>query len=250
MKCTDLDKIDILGVILNRISYDEAIERIKDYIKTKRAGIIVTPNAEIIMNAQTRKELKNAINTADISFPDGIGVLIASKILKSPLADRTAGYDLLIKMLQLAQEERLSIYLLGGVPGVAEDAARILSRKFPNLITAGTMHGYFDEDAEKRVIEDINKKTPDMLIVGMGSPKQELFMSRFRHVLKCGVAIGVGGSLDVISGRVQRAPVFMQKAGMEWLFRLLVQPARIKRVGALPLFLLKVIFSGESKNDV
>ncbi len=247
MKHSRLDKIKILGVYLNNISYDEAIETIKLYIKSKSTGIVVTPNAEIIMRAQAAEDLKRAINTADISFPDGIGVVIASKILKTPLSDRTAGYDLLMKMLQLAQDEKLSVFLLGGIQGVAHEAANIISQRYPNIQIFGAEHGYFDESDEEQLIDDINKKAPDILIVGMGAPKQELFMSKYRPVLKCGVAIGVGGSLDVISGRVRRAPVFMQKAGLEWLYRLIKQPARIKRMGVLPLFLLKVIFSGEVK---
>jgi N-acetylglucosaminyldiphosphoundecaprenol N-acetyl-beta-D-mannosaminyltransferase len=247
MKNGCLDKIEILGVYLNSISYGEAIEIIKFYIKSKSAGIVVTPNAEIIMRAQTAGDLKRAINTADISFPDGIGIVIASKILKTPLSGRTAGYDLLMKMLQLAQKDKLSVFLLGGVQGVAQEAANIISRRYPNIQICGAEHGYFDESDEEQLLDDINKKAPDILIVGMGAPKQELFMTKYRSVLKCGIAIGVGGSLDVISGRVRRAPVFMQKAGLEWLYRLITQPARIKRMGVLPLFLLKAMFSGEVK---
>jgi N-acetylglucosaminyldiphosphoundecaprenol N-acetyl-beta-D-mannosaminyltransferase len=214
-----------------------------DFLESPGAKIVVTPNAEIIMAAQRDKKLKDAISGADLCFPDGIGVVLASRLLGRPLGQRTAGFDLMMELLREAGDKKLSIFLLGGKPGVAEDAAANIKKKFSGIKIVGTHHGYFSESGEEKVVDIINKASPDILFVAMGAPKQEIFMAKNRDKLRCRVAMGVGGSLDVLSGKVRRAPAFMQKAGLEWFYRLITQPSRIRRMSVLPLFLLKVIFS-------
>ncbi|MDN5331894.1 MAG: N-acetylglucosaminyldiphosphoundecaprenol N-acetyl-beta-D-mannosaminyltransferase [Tepidanaerobacteraceae bacterium] len=236
------ERIAILGVYLNSVNYEIAIKKVIEFTKSDGLKIIVTPNAEIIMAAQKDKKLKDAINSADLSLPDGIGVVLASKILGKPLEQRTTGFDLMMMILEKARDEGLSIFLLGGKPGVAEGAAENIKKKFPGIEIAGVHHGYFDESEENEVIGMINEASPDILFVAMGAPKQELFMTRNRRKLRCKVAMGVGGSLDVLSGKVRRAPKIMQNAGLEWLYRLITQPSRFRRMSVLPLFLLKVIF--------
>lgn len=237
------DKIDILGISLHMVSLCEAANIVKDFISTEGAKVIVTPNAEIIMQAQRNEELRQALNGSDLCFPDGIGVVLASKFLGKPLYERTAGYDLMMEILKIADEKALSVFLLGGKPQVADEAARKIKQNFSGIKIAGTHHGYFKKNEEAMIVERINNANPDVLIAAMGAPKQELFMMRYRNVLKSRVAIGVGGSLDVLSGNVKRAPEFMQKAGLEWFYRLVTQPTRIKRMSKLPLFILKVLLS-------
>lgn len=237
------DKIDILGILLDRVDYEKASQRVMEFLETPGAKIVVTPNAEIIMAAQKDERLKAAINGADLSLPDGIGVVLASKLLGCPLEERTTGFDLMMRLLKMAEERGYSVFLLGAKPGVAEEAARNIKKRFPGIKIAGTHHGYFDEAGEEKVVGIINEARPDLLFVAMGAPKQELFMARNRDKLNCRVAMGVGGSLDVLSGKVRRAPALMQKAGLEWLYRLLTQPSRFRRMGALPMFLVKVIFN-------
>ncbi|WP_422448940.1 WecB/TagA/CpsF family glycosyltransferase [Thermoanaerobacterium sp. DL9XJH110] len=237
------DKIDILGILLDRVDYHMASRRIMDFLTSPGAKIVVTPNAEIIMAAQKDKRLKDAISSADLCFPDGIGVVLASRLLGRPLKQRTTGFDLMMELLRKSADKKLSVFLLGGKPGVAEDAATNIKKKFSGVKIAGTHHGYFGESGEEEVVDIINRAAPDILFVAMGAPKQEIFMAKNRDKLRCRVAMGVGGSLDVLSGKVRRAPAFMQMAGLEWLYRLITQPSRIRRMSVLPLFLLKVIFS-------
>ncbi|MDI3480566.1 MAG: N-acetylglucosaminyldiphosphoundecaprenol N-acetyl-beta-D-mannosaminyltransferase [Tepidanaerobacteraceae bacterium] len=235
------DKINIMGIILDRLDYNGALERIANFLESGGLKVIVTPNAEIIMAAQTNEKLRRAVNSADIRFPDGIGVVLASRIIGKPLYGRTAGYDLMERILDMAAQRNLSVFLLGGRPKVAEEAATNIKLKFPGIAIAGTHHGYFDDNEEKAIVEKINSSGADILLVAMGAPRQELFMMTNRSSLQCTLAMGVGGSLDVLAGRVRRAPVFMQKAGLEWLYRLATQPARIKRMSVLPLFLIEVV---------
>lgn len=244
MELNDSDKVEILNIFLDKVDYDDALDRVRDFLKAKETKIIVTPNAEIIMDAQKDSNYREIINSADMVLPDGIGVVLAAKILGNPLKTRTTGFDMMIKILQEANKNHNSIYLLGGKPGVADKAADKIKTKLSSIDIVGTSHGYFSEVEEENIVEKINKASPDFLFVAMGAPKQEFFMAKHKTRLGCKVAMGVGGSLDVISGNVKRAPVFMQKAGLEWLYRLIKQPSRIKRIGALPKFLIKVLITG------
>ena len=241
MKVDERNRINIFGVLLDRVDYDEACGRVEMFLQSYGNRIIVTPNAEIIMAARKDPGLKAALNAADVCLPDGIGVVIASKIIGKPLAERTTGFDFMMKVMETSDKEGLSLFLLGGKPGVAEKAGEKIKAMFPGTQIAGSHHGYFKENDEQEVIDKINNKKPDILLVAMGCPKQEIFMIHNKDKLKFRVAMGVGGSLDVLSGTVRRAPVFMQKAGLEWLYRLLTQPLRFKRMSVLPLFLIEVI---------
>lgn len=243
MSLSDEGKINILGIVLDRLDYDEAVNRVEAFLESQGLKTIVTPNAEIIMAAQTDEELKNAVNSADLRFPDGIGVVLASKIIGKPLCGRTAGYDLMERILDMASRRNLSVFLLGGKPKVADEASANIKVRFLGIKIAGTHHGYFNDSEEKVIVDMINKSNADILLVAMGAPRQEFFMSKNRLGLRCSIAMGVGGSLDVLAGRVRRAPVIMQKAGLEWLYRLLTQPSRIKRMSVLPLFLIKVMLN-------
>jgi len=234
-------KINIMGILLNRADYDGALQKVESFLNDGGTKVIVTPNAEIIMAARNNEKLRRAINGADLCFPDGIGVVLASRIIGKPLHSRTAGYDLMVRMLDMAARRNLSVFLLGGKPGVAEEASGNIKARFPGIRIAGTHHGYFDESGEARILDIINESGADILLAAMGAPKQELFMSKNQGTLHCSIAMGVGGSLDVLAGRVRRAPVLMQKAGLEWLYRLVAQPTRIKRMSVLPLFLIEVM---------
>ena len=153
----------------------------------------------------------------------------------------------MVKILQKVNQKRMSIYLLGGKPNVAEIAAKKISVMYPKIHISGTHDGYFAQSEEENVVDEINKSGADVVFVAMGAPKQEIFMANQRQNINCKLMMGVGGSLDVISGNTRRAPVFMQKVGLEWLYRLILEPTRIKRMSALPLFLIKVILGNKGK---
>lgn len=239
----------ILGIRIDHVDMNTALKRATDGINPEKPFVIVTPNSEIVVKANEQPRLKEFIEQASMVVPDGIGLVIGSKLVKQPLKERVTGIDLMVKLVEYAAEHDKSIYLLGGKDPIAKQAAEALQKKYPKLKVAGTHHGYFKglhtgnkgHQDELAVIEDIKAKKPDMLFVAFGAPKQEYFIDEYKDSLGVGLLMGVGGSLDVISGNVKRAPEIYQKTGMEWAYRLAKEPWRIKRAGALPIFALNVL---------
>jgi len=230
-------KTDILGVAFDNIAPDEAAKLGAELAAGRKAAYVVTPNSEIVMAAGKDSALMSALNGADMVLPDGIGVVYASKILGTPLSARVPGIDFASGLMEKLSKKGGSVYLFGAKPGVAEKAAENIKAEFPGLVIAGTHDGYFDDDAD--IIADINEKKPDFLMVCLGAPKQELWMQKNAGGLAVGVMAGLGGCLDVFAGNVDRAPEGMQKAGLEWLYRLYKEPARIGRMARLPGILFK-----------
>ena len=239
----------ILGVPVDLVDEQEAMSIYRELMQTERCSLIVTPNSEIIVNASKDDDLKRIIEEADLIIPDGIGLVYASKILGMPLKERVTGIDFLDSILGCLEEKDLSVFFLGSKPennnspGIAELAAENIKKKYQNLRVAGTHHGYFKESDEEEIINKINDSEADFLCVAMGSPKQEKFIACHRSKLKARCAIGVGGSLDVWAGTLKRAPEFFQSHGLEWLYRLIQEPRRYKRMAALPLFIIKIVVS-------
>jgi N-acetylglucosaminyldiphosphoundecaprenol N-acetyl-beta-D-mannosaminyltransferase len=211
--------------------------------------MVVTPNSEIVQNASKDEELKALIGEADLIIPDGIGLVYASKIIGCPLSERVTGIDFLESIIVYLEKNGKSIYFFGSKPGVAEAAAEKIKEKYPALKVAGTHHGYFDKSEEGAIVDAINESNADFLCVALGAPKQERFIHDHRAELNVGGAIGVGGSLDVWAGTLKRAPEFYRKHGLEWLYRFIQQPSRYKRMLALPVFMIRVIFTAKSKED-
>ncbi|HLV08636.1 MAG TPA: WecB/TagA/CpsF family glycosyltransferase [Halanaerobiales bacterium] len=237
------DRIKILGIEIDRVDMKEALEKV-DYILQKGKGpeMVVTPNPEIIVMSLQDSELAAIINQAALRIPDGSGVVFASRLLKKGIFERVTGFDLMNGIFKLAEKEDYSIYLLGSEPGVAVTVSKKLRKSYPDLDICGYHHGYLGSQEEKeQLIEEINELKPDILFVGMGVPRQEKFLGENLHLLKIGLAMCVGGSFDVIAGRVKRAPLWMQELNLEWLFRLLQQPGRAGRMLALPKFALLVL---------
>lgn len=248
-----MQKIQILGVPIDRVDMKEAVKRATDAIEHNQKYFIVTPNSEIVVEANKNKELLNIIKSADLVVPDGIGLVIGSKIIGQPLSERVTGIDLMEQLLIYANQNSKSIYLIGAKEGIAFDAAINIKKKYPNIIIAGTHHGYFSgihtdkpgHKEEEEVIEHIIKADADMVFVALGALKQEKFISAYLQRLSGRLFMGVGGSLDVYSGIVQRAPQIYQNLGIEWLYRLIKEPFRIKRMMSLPVFLINVIIKKE-----
>ena len=237
-----METVNILGVHVNKYTMQEAVEKASSLMETEKLSMIFTPNSEIILYASNNPEFAEMLNKGDMIIPDGIGVVYGAKILRNPIKERVAGYDLVCNLLPVMAEKGQSVYLLGAKPGVAEKAAETLLAKHPGLVIAGTHDGYFKDNEE--VIADINKCAPDFLMVCLGFPKQENWIYNNREKLNAKLAIGAGGCLDVFAGTVQRAPEFYCKHGIEWLYRLVKQPTRFVRMLALPKFGLKVLFKG------
>ncbi len=227
----------ILGCYVDLLTAQEGMEQIKKFIDMSVNAHIITLNAEIVYQAQSNQELKDIINKADLVTPDGIGIVWGGRQLGYDIRERVTGIDLLINICQEAPRQGWKIYLIGSAPGVAGEAAKKLEIDYPGLQICGTHHGYFNEDEVSSIIEEIKELAPDVLVVALGAPKQEIWINNYRERLGVTACIGVGGSLDVIAGQKKRAPKWMIRLNSEWLYRLLTEPSRIQRQVVLPKFI-------------
>lgn len=235
-----MNRLEILDIPVDSLTMVEVISLAEKAIINHEKLRIVTANAEMIMQASQNKELKRILLAADLVVPDGAGVVWASRQLKNPVPERVAGADLAVHLLQLAAERQFRVYFLGASPHTAEQAAANMIRKFPLLNIVGTQDGFFSEEQDLEIIQKINESQADLLLVALGSPKQEVWLEKWRKQLTPSIHMGVGGTLDVMAGNVQRAPLWMQKNSLEWLYRGLCQPSRWRRLLALPRFVLAV----------
>ncbi len=227
-----------LGIRVDDISMKTAVDYVGESIEAKQACNIITVNPELIMAARKNNNFKEAIDGADIVTPDGVGLLMVGWLTKRRLTERVTGVDLCDELARQAAAHKWSIYLLGAKPGVAAKAAENLQAKYPELKIAGTS----STDPEDTIANDIISSKPDILLVAYGSPTQELWIKEHQKTLGNIVTIGVGGSFDFIAGSAKRAPRIIQKIGLEWLWRLILQPSRWKRMLALPKFAILALF--------
>ena len=228
-------KQDVLGLQFDNVTMDEASARAEQILAGKKTCYAVTPNAEIAYEALYDETLRALINGADLVLPDGAGVVLASKLLKTPLKQKVAGVDFADRLLGVLAETGKTLYLLGGKPGIAELAAEKMREKHPGLQICGTADGYFKDEGP--VIGKINAAKPDVLFVCVGAPKQEIFMHAHRDELDVRLMAGLGGSLDAFAGTVKRAPKWMIRCNLEWLYRLIKEPKRFGRMLRLPKYL-------------
>jgi len=231
-----MKKVEILGINISRITYDEAVENIAHYIVEKNPVQIVTANAEIVYAASREQKLKEIVNNSVMVTADGIGVVHAARIKGEAVPCKVAGVELTEKLIALSGENNWKIYFLGAAPGVPEKAKEKLLEKYPGAQIVGTRNGYFTPEDEDEIIQDIKSKKPDILFVALGFPKQELWIAEHKDRLQVPVSIGVGGSLDIFSGTKKRAPEIVVKLGIEFLYRFFQEPKRFKRYLALPKF--------------
>ena len=239
-----MSRIDVLGVGFDNLTMDEAVESALKLMEEHAARYVCTPNPEIVMAAKKDASLRSALEGADIVLADGVGVTKAASMLKTPLKSRVPGIDFAQNVISRLAGKGGSVYLFGAKPGVAEAAAAKLTDMYPGVVIAGTSDGYFTDD--KPVIEKINASNPDLLMVCLGSPKQNWMASNAGR-LSCGLMAGLGGSLDVLAGNVQRAPEAWRKLGLEWLYRVIKEPKRIGRIAKLPLFVVEAPSEGRRK---
>ena len=234
------ERVDILGVHVDAVTMAEAVARAEQYIAEKANAMIATANAEMIMRATKDDELKRILNSAALVVPDGAGTVWAAHHLGNDMPERVAGYDLAQELMRLAPSRNQRIYFLGSAPGVAEKAKAKAESLYPGIEIVGVRDGYYKETEEPEIVEAIKAAKPDILFVALGVPKQEKWLDKYREKLGVPLSIGVGGTLDVMAGVMKRAPLWMQKAKLEWLFRGLLQPKRAGRLLALPKFVMKV----------
>jgi N-acetylglucosaminyldiphosphoundecaprenol N-acetyl-beta-D-mannosaminyltransferase len=234
-------KETILGVDVSTDNYDSLTSKLLKKIDNREKAFIVAINPEKIIKAQDDPSLMKLLNTADFQIPDGIGVILASKFKGGQIRERVTGIDMMLKLCETAAKHQKKVFLYGGKPGRADEAKVKLEEMYPGIQIAGTLHGY--EKDQEVVRQTINQSQADIIFVAMGSPAQENWIIANKETLHPSVYQGVGGSFDVISGKIERAPESFQKLGLEWLYRLMKEPWRIKRQAVLPLFLIRAITS-------
>lgn len=220
---------------------DQAVAWADSRMTLSEPKTVIAVNPEKIMKAQSDPTLRQFLRSAGLLIPDGIGVVIATKLLGLGYAERVPGSELMPRLCGLAAEKGYSIFLFGASPEVNERAAHKLRQEFPGLTIAGTQHGYVDDADMPAVIDHINAVAPHFLFIALGSPKQELWMSTYLPRLRVKVCQGVGGTFDVLAGRVKRAPWIFRCIHLEWFYRLLSQPSRLVRQTALPLFAFHIL---------
>ncbi|MDI3298873.1 MAG: WecB/TagA/CpsF family glycosyltransferase [Bacillota bacterium] len=235
-------RIRILGVPVDAVTMREAVERILAWCEApgERMRVVLTPNPEIIMATQGDAHLRAWLEQADLLTPDGVGIVWAAARLGHPLPERVTGIDLLERLLAEGAPRGLRVFLLGGAPQVAELAERAIERDHPGLRVVGTYHGYFGPDEESYVLDHIRALEPQLLVTGMGMGRDQRWLVAHREVTGAAVGLGVGGALDVLAGLKPRAPRWMIRAHLEWLYRLVREPSRWRRQLALPRFVLAV----------
>lgn len=234
------DKIDILGVKVDPVTMSQAVAQVQDYMDEKKNVLIATANAEMIMRATHDKELQAILNDAALVVPDGAGTVWAAHHLGHDMPERVAGFDLAQELMRLAPQRKRRVFFFGSAPGVAEKAKAKAEELYPGIEIVGVRNGFFTEKDEPEIIAQIKEAKPDLLLAALGVPKQEKWLYKHKEELGVPVSIGVGGTLDVMAGVMKRAPLWMQKAKLEWLFRGMLQPKRAGRLMALPKFVLKV----------
>lgn len=232
-------KTEVLGIRYDNVTMPEALDAARVLLQSGTCGYVVTPNAEIAYEALHSETLRAVLNGAQLVLPDGAGVVLASKIVRTPLKQKVAGFDFAMELLSLLAELGLRLFLLGSKPGVAEQAAELLQKKHPTLCICGTADGYFAQDSD--AVQAIRAARADVVYVCLGAPKQEMFMQKNLDDSGAKLMLGLGGTLDVVAGHVKRAPRWMQKLGLEWLYRLLRQPSRFGRMLRLPKYVFAAL---------
>jgi N-acetylglucosaminyldiphosphoundecaprenol N-acetyl-beta-D-mannosaminyltransferase len=237
--------VTILGVPVHAVTMDETLALVDGYMAEPRVHQIATVNPEFIMAAQRDAAFRHALRTADLCLPDGVGVLFAARRQGKRLPERVPGSELVYQLAGRAAERGWPLFLLGAAPGVAEAAARVFCECYTGLVIAGTHAGSPAITENDEIVERVNDSRASLLYVAYGAPQQDKWIERNRRNLAARVAIGVGGSLDFVTGRAVRAPQWAQDRGLEWLYRLYKEPWRWRRMLALPRFAAKVLVSRE-----
>lgn len=242
-----LPTVTILGVPVHAVTMTGALDAVRGFMADPRLHQIATVNPEFVMAAQENAAFAEVLRSADLNLPDGVGLLYAARWQGTPLPERVPGSAFVYHLAGLAAAEGWPLFLLGAGPGVAEEAAAILRARYPGLTIAGTYAGSPDAAENDALVARINASGAQVLYVAYGAPKQDLWIARNREALTAvRVAVGVGGSLDFITGRAVRAPQWVQDAGLEWLHRLVKEPWRWRRMLALPRFGWRVVVGGKS----
>lgn len=243
-------RITILNTKIDVINVQQTINLVEEYVKTKTPLHLMGVNADKINEVNQNARMKQIVNSCGIINADGASVILASKYLKKPLPERVAGVDLMQSLVALSENKGYSVYLLGARQEVVEKTAEVLTKKHPNLRLVGYHNGYFKEADWSSISFEIKNKNPDFVFVGITSPIKEYLIEYLQENGHLSVFMGVGGSFDVISGNIPRAPIWMQKSNLEWLFRVFQEPKRLfKRYFIGNWLFVKKVFREKHENE-
>jgi N-acetylglucosaminyldiphosphoundecaprenol N-acetyl-beta-D-mannosaminyltransferase len=229
--------IELAGVKIDNLTLEECVSKLEEFVAQRTPHLIVTPNPEIIVASQKDAQLRKIVNAADLRLADGISMIVVSRLLGRPLKERVTGIDFMLKVCELAAKMGWKIFLLGSSPVIVKAAAEALMTRYPGIRISDYQSGYFSPEEEKGIITRIRESKTDILFAGLGMGRQEKWLAEHLYELNVPVSMGIGGSLDVVSGQKRRAPRFIQALYIEWLYRLIIEPWRLKRQLALPRFL-------------
>ncbi len=242
----ELPGIRILDLPVHNVDMQTALDTIDGFICAGTPHHIVTADASMLVMAQQDETLRRIIRRAEMITPDSVGVLWAARRQGAPIRERVSGVEIVERLCALSPARGYRLYFLGAGPGVAEQAAERMRARYPGAIIVGARHGFFSEHDTSAILDEIRTCRPDVLCVALGIPKQEKWIAQYRDQLDVPVLIGVGGTLDVLSGTVRRAPRLFQRARLEWLWRLISNPRKISKVMLLPSFVMLVRRAGRT----
>jgi N-acetylglucosaminyldiphosphoundecaprenol N-acetyl-beta-D-mannosaminyltransferase len=241
-----MEWVRVLDVPISRVSNAEAMTILTQFVRSGSPHLVVTADASAVVTAARDPEFCAVVNSADLVTPDSTGILWAARHLGQPLPERVSGVDLAERLCELAARHGWAIFFYGAAPGVAEEAAARMQERYPGMRVSGTAHGFLSEPEQVALEERIRESRPEILFVAMGIPRQEKWIASRMASLGVPVSMGVGGSFDVFAGRVNRAPGWMQRRGLEWLYRVWKNPRKISKVATLPQFVLLVLRHGRA----
>jgi len=227
MKMKDKERINFFGINIDPLTMEETLFRISEFIEKKQITQHVVINVAKLVYAQKNKELKNIINSCKLINVDGAGIILGARFLGINIPERVTGIDLMQELVAYSSKKRYKVYFFGAQERIVKTVIEIYKQKYPELIIAGYRDGYYSSGEEENIAMDIKNSDADILFVAMGSPKKEIFINKYLHKMEVPFVMGVGGSFDVIAGKVQRAPELLQKYDMEWLYRLYQEPGRL-----------------------
>jgi len=238
--------VTLFGVTISKLNMEQTVEYLTSAIESGTPHQVITANPIMMMEGLRNEKYREVLKQAELVVPDGAGLVWAARYAGNPVAERVAGYDLLHRLLERGQRFGWKVYLLGAAPDVVRDAAERLRQLYPGIRIAGYRDGFFTDDQDEEIVREIAGLKPDLLFVANSLHRQEPWIGQYKRRLRVPVMMGVGGSFDIIAGRLKRAPLLFQKLRLEWLFRLLQEPSRYKRMLDLPKFVIHVIRNKES----
>jgi len=238
---TKIPTVSIYGIPVSKMNMQQTVEHLTRVVESRTPSQVITANPIMVMAALENPEYMDMMKKAELIVPDGTGLVWAAQYVGTPVAERVPGIDLMHQLFRVGERKGWKVYLLGAAPEVVQTAAKRIRELYPRLEIAGVRDGYFREEQDEEVVREVSQSGADILLVARSADKQEPWIGKYKSRLGVPVMMGVGGSFDILAGKLRRAPVLFQKLRLEWFYRLLQEPSRYKRMLVLPKFAWKVI---------